>query len=175
MRILFNPTEQKEILKEIEKDIEAYVEDLLKFSEPKEMTTLEKWTNEQAKFILERKRQAIEDKEILILREQLMESIQQSHPGTGAQQTKRAFESILSDLNSNVGISKEINKRSMDLAQRVLGTLPEPTKESEDRGEVGTSLIDRLGEINRGLCENLLKISENLDRLENAIAPSEWI
>lgn len=132
--------------------------------------TLQERIDKQRKFILERKRRAIENRAILILKEKLMDRPSQEYPPNPVANVEplKAFEIITKSLTKCKEIAEQLSIRSGRLVSTLAGE-SEPPKDTEEKVHVDSVvLIHVLREIENELSQSLSEISNNLDKLENA-------
>lgn len=196
MRVSFTGTEREEILEYIRKDLEERVGPILDFEclvrsvlsywgtkdeaidslikddvylnamKEKEMTTLEEWTDKQARFILEQKRQVME-----ATAENLLEHAFRGDnmcDSATAEPALKDFAVIVKTLTQCKEVASQLSTRSRNLVSAFTGISKPPEEETEKLKVDSVVLVHVLRDIEGDLSRSLNEISDNLDKLENA-------
>ena len=134
------------------------------------MTTLEEWVDKQRKFILEQKRQEMEDRAELLL-EHAFRGNDMDGQGQGGQvpgKAPKAFATIVDNLTGCLHTAAALSKRSSGLVSLITGeSKPQIEKDCEEK-KPSVVLVEVLSDIIISIDNNLSEISNNLEELEKA-------
>ena len=137
------------------------------------MTTLEEWVDKQRKFILEQKRQEMEDRAELLLEHAFRRNDMNGEPQgsgaiAGAAKAPKAFATIVSNLMACSNRAAALSKRSSGLVSLITGeSKPQIEKDCEEK-KPSVVLVEVLSDIIISIDNNLSEISNNLEELEKA-------